>query len=75
MTDQTGPIQTVELPVKGMDCSGCVAAVTKALQALPGVCEVTVTLKDQKAVIRLDPVRVSRDTLRETVEDLGYETT
>lgn len=74
MTSQPSAIETLELPVKGMDCSGCVDTVTKGLKALPGVVDVTVSLSDEKAVIRLDPAKVNHDALRETIEDLGYET-
>jgi copper chaperone CopZ len=38
------PMQTIDLDVQGMTCSGCVKHVSKALQAVPGVDAVAVDL-------------------------------
>jgi copper chaperone CopZ len=38
------PMQTIDLDVQGMTCSGCVKHVSKALQAVPGVDDVAVDL-------------------------------
>ena len=38
------PMQTIDLDVQGMSCSGCVKHVSKALQAVPGVDAVAVDL-------------------------------
>ncbi|MFO1384705.1 MAG: heavy-metal-associated domain-containing protein [Chitinivorax sp.] len=35
----------LKLQVSGMSCGGCINSITKALQAVPGVGEVKVTLK------------------------------
>ncbi len=37
-------MQTIDLDVQGMSCSGCVKHVSKALQAVPGVDAVAVDL-------------------------------
>jgi copper chaperone CopZ len=37
-------MQTIDLDVQGMTCSGCVKHVSKALQAVPGVDAVAVDL-------------------------------
>lgn len=66
-------LQTVEFAVGGMDCGGCVRDVEKALKALPGVVEVDVSLKDARAVARIDPEKVTVAALHEAVEDAGFE--
>jgi copper chaperone len=40
-----------ELRVDGMSCGHCVRAVEEALQAVPGVVQVTVSLADSKVLV------------------------
>jgi copper chaperone len=65
---------TETLVVKGMTCTGCVNAVTKALKALDGVVEAIVDLEGQKATVTFDPAKVSVNRLREAIEEAGYDT-
>jgi Cu2+-exporting ATPase len=60
------------LKVEGMMCQHCVAHVTKALQAVEGVSNVTVDLKKKTAVVTLANV-VDNETLVEAVVQAGYE--
>ena len=64
MADQ----QTIEVPIRGMDCGDCTLHVQQAIVALPGVESVTVFLSSEKAVIRLDPTRVDLPAIRRAVE-------
>ena len=65
-------LQTVELPVAGMDCAECTQHVQHAIAALPGVESVDVFLASEKAIIRLDLARVDVPALRRAVEGAGY---
>ena len=65
-------LQTLELPVSGMDCAECTEHVRRAIAALPGVEAVNVFLAAEKAIVRLDPARVGLLALRRAVEDAGY---
>ncbi|OQM75681.1 heavy metal translocating P-type ATPase [Manganibacter manganicus] len=65
-------MSTLELPIGGMDCAACAKKVQRALKKLPGVENVEVLLSAEKAVIDLDPKLVTRDTLRATVEKVGF---
>ncbi len=65
--------QTIEIPVKGMDCDECVMHVQHALSALPGVSDVQVYLAAEKAVFKADPGLVSLPALRQAVKAAGYE--
>ena len=56
----------------GMTCNNCVRHVGKALQAVPGVTSVDVSLPDGTAKIVHDAV-VSRDAMVAAVESAGYE--
>lgn len=64
--------QTLEVPIKGMDCAECAQHVHQAVAKLPGVEAVTVLLAAEKAIIRLDPEEVDLPTIRRAVESAGY---
>jgi len=65
-------IQTIEIPVSGMDCADCTRHVRTAIARLPGVQSVDVFLTSEKAVIRLDPDLVDLPAIREAVKNAGY---
>ena len=64
-------LQTLEVPVKGMDCAECTQHVQHAIAKLPGVESVNVLLSSEKAIIRLDPERVDLPAIRKAVESAG----
>ena len=61
-----------EIKVKGMSCGHCAAAVTRALQSLPGVSEVQVDLAGGRVTYQsagaLQPEEVAR-----VIKIAGYE--
>ncbi len=65
--------QTIEVPILGMDCAECTQHVQHAIAAVPGVNAVDVLLATEKAVVRLDPVRVDRQAIARAVEGAGYK--
>jgi Cd2+/Zn2+-exporting ATPase/Cu+-exporting ATPase len=65
--------QTIEVPVLGMDCTECTQHVQHAIAALPGVHAVDVLLASEKAIVRLDPLRVDRQAVADAVESAGYQ--
>ncbi len=65
-------MQTIEIPVLGMDCAECTVHVREAIAALPGVAQVDVYLASDKAVVRLDPRQVTLDDVRAAVTSAGY---
>src|SRR6266542_568880 len=64
--------QTIEVPIKGMDCASCVEHVHEAITALPGVTSANVLLSSEKAIIQLDPQRVDIATIAKAVAGAGY---
>jgi len=66
-------METVTMKITGMTCMGCVASVTRVLQAVDGVSKVDVSLEKAQASIELDPARTRRDALRAAVESAGYD--
>ena len=64
--------RTVELSIQGMTCAHCVTSVRRALEKLPGVEEVRVTLEPPRATVTYDDTQVSVDALLQAVEKAGY---
>jgi len=63
---------TKTIRIKGMSCGHCVTAVTRALKSIEGLENITVSL--EKGEASFDEVRpVSRETLRQRIEEAGYE--
>jgi copper chaperone len=63
------------LEVKGMSCQHCVASVTEALQNVPGVRDVKVSLDEGLARFEIDtPMSESEEEhLRQAVKNIGFE--
>lgn len=62
---------TVNMKISGMSCGHCVGAVRNALAKVDGV-----EVKDVRigtATVTIDPEKVSLDSLRDAIEDTGYE--
>ncbi|MBP9020637.1 MAG: heavy-metal-associated domain-containing protein [Syntrophobacterales bacterium] len=57
--------------VEGMSCQHCVRAVTKALEAIPGVTDVKVDLARGEASFE-EEQPVDEQTLRERLRKAGY---
>ncbi len=65
-------LQTLEIPIAGMDCAECTQHVQHAIAALPGVKSVDVFLVSEKAIVRLDPALAPLPVIRKAVEGAGY---
>ena len=62
----------VTLAITGMTCGHCVAAVKKALAAVPGVDAVEVTLAPPRAAVAFDPSRTTVEMLTKATAEEGY---
>ena len=60
------------LEITGMTCGHCVAAVKKALAAVPGVDAVEVTLSPPRAVVACDFSRTTVEMLLKATAEEGY---
>ncbi len=58
--------------IEDMTCGHCVESVTKALEGLPGVSEVTVLLEEKCAELSYDEAKVGLSELTKAVEDAGF---
>jgi copper chaperone len=62
--------EMVKLQVSGMTCGHCVAAVTRAVQALPGVQSVSVDQASGQVVVEGSPDKAA---LLAAITEEGYE--
>jgi P-type Cu+ transporter len=68
------PEQKIELPVIGMTCANCAAAVERTLKKkTPGVTGATVNLATESAWIEFNPELTNLETMAAAVERAGYK--
>ena len=63
---------TKTINIEGMMCEHCENAVKKALEAIDGVSEASVSRESKNAVVTLD-TDVADDLLKKAVEEEGYK--
>ncbi|PHU28218.1 putative copper-transporting ATPase HMA5 [Capsicum chinense] len=61
--------------VNGMSCSACAGSVEKAIKRLSGIKEAVVDVLNNKAQVVFYPSFVNEETIRETIEDVGFQAT
>ncbi|XP_010533660.1 PREDICTED: probable copper-transporting ATPase HMA5 [Tarenaya hassleriana] len=59
--------------VVGMTCSACAGSVEKAIKRLPGIREAVIDALNNRAQVLFYPNSVNEETIRETIEDAGFE--
>jgi len=60
------------LTVEGMSCNHCVNSIKKVVGDLNGVDNVSVDLVGKKVSIEYDSEKVDIQTIKDTIEDQGY---
>ena len=66
-------MENIEIRIEGMSCGGCVANITRKLQAQAGVTSVAVQLQPGLARIGFDPATTSAAALEQIIEDAGFD--
>lgn len=62
------------IKIEGMSCEHCAKKIENALKNIDGIKSVKVHLKKKEAIISTDKL-VSDETLKSTIENLGYQIT
>jgi P-type Cu+ transporter len=65
-------IQTIEIPIAGMDCTECTQHVQHAIAGVTGVQKVDVFLSSEKAIVQMNPSAVNKAEIRAAVKNAGY---
>nr|XP_017227117.1 PREDICTED: probable copper-transporting ATPase HMA5 [Daucus carota subsp. sativus] len=58
--------------VVGMTCSACAASIEKAVKRLPGIKDAAVDVLNNRAQVLFYPSLVDDETIREAIEDAGF---
>jgi Cu+-exporting ATPase len=61
------------IPVKGMTCVNCAAAIQKDISKLVGVKSAHVNYANEKAVVEFDPAAVGLTSFISSITELGYQ--
>src|SRR3712207_5152779 len=61
------------IPVVGMACSACSANAERRLNALDGIASASVNLSARSALIDFDPERISLETMKREISNIGYD--
>ena len=61
------------IPIRGMTCASCSAAVERAVRGLPGVVSANVNLASEKLSVSYDPEKTRLSEVKKAVLDAGYE--
>jgi copper chaperone len=64
--------QETTLSVPDISCEHCVKTINGALGALPGIETVNTDIPTRTVQLRYDPVQVSMEQIKETLDDAGY---
>jgi Cd2+/Zn2+-exporting ATPase len=67
--------ETLSWKVGGMDCASCAAKIRGAVERLPGVSDVRLSVMSETLTLALDESRTGRDAIETRVASLGYKTT
>jgi copper chaperone len=66
-------MEKVQLNVQGMSCGHCVKAIEGSVGELKGVSNVKVHLETGKVDVEYEANQVTLDTIKETIDDQGYD--
>jgi Cd2+/Zn2+-exporting ATPase len=64
--------ERLEWTVSGMDCASCATKVTRAVERMPGVSDVSVALMAEKLSLNLAPGTTDKAKIEDAVRALGY---
>ncbi|WP_423209500.1 heavy metal translocating P-type ATPase [Paracoccus yeei] len=64
--------ERIEWNVSGMDCASCVTKVTRAVERMPGVSDVSVALMAEKLTLTLVPDTTPKAKIEAAVKSLGF---
>jgi len=62
----------LQIPIRGMTCVNCVGHVEAAIQKLPGIKEVIVSLPAAKAIVTFDANLLDQETITAAITSSGY---
>ncbi len=64
--------ESYSVGITGMHCASCVATIEKTLRNQKGVKEASVNFASEKAVVKYNPNKISKEEILETIKETGY---
>jgi copper chaperone len=68
-------MESVELKIDGMTCSGCVNSIQNALYRQDGVNKAIADMDSGVVTVEFDPAVIRRDGLVKAIADAGFDVT
>jgi len=68
-------MKTIIFEAPGISCHHCERAITGAVSKLAGVAATKVDVPAKTVTVDYDAERISIDTIKQTIEDQGYDVT
>jgi copper chaperone len=65
-------METIVLNVPGMSCSHCEHTIKGAVTGLDGVGDIVIDLEQKTVTVSYNPGKVTEDSIKNTIEDKGY---
>jgi copper chaperone len=66
-------MEKTTIKVDGMSCEHCIASITKAVEALPGIASVVVSLAAKSVAVEYDSGKTTLDKIKGEIEEQGYD--
>lgn len=70
--EQSAGSETQVWSISGMDCASCAAKVHGAVERLPGVSQVQVSVMSERMTLSLKLEKTSKEKIASTIKSLGY---
>ena len=67
------PAKSATVPIGGMSCAACAAAVERAVSRVPGVASASVNFASERLSVSWDPAVARLSAIKLAVKDAGYE--
>ena len=61
------------IQVEGMTCGHCVETVTKAVNSLQGISQVSVSLEDKRVTVDFDDAKTNVQEIASKIKEVGFE--
>ncbi|HRY54415.1 MAG TPA: heavy metal-associated domain-containing protein, partial [Spirochaetia bacterium] len=65
--------KTASIPIGGMSCASCAAAIERAVGKLPGVASASVNFATEVASVEYDPAQVRLSGIKAAISGAGYQ--
>jgi copper chaperone len=66
-------MEKLTLKVEGMSCEHCIKAITKTVNTLSGVFNVTVDLETKSVTVEYNSALITSEKIKNKIEEQGYD--